>query len=398
MAVIARAHTSCPSQRARPTGPTSPAALVRKTLTVEHEPASTAPIVAEDLQFSPPAAPADDLGQSGGTAVSSTVSEGQIVVSEEISVALASLAVRALDSARRPIPDLEASNFEVTINGRELQVLSADWISSRGQGLELLEAPLEVPPTPLGPRDEANGNLVVLFIQADFNAVRVRGHLRILPLVREFLRALEPEDWVAVVSFDSHLKLWHDFSRDRDAVAEATDRAVRFGAMPPIRPGRLRSLAYTFSVQEARRAATPEDALRLTARSLLDIPGEKVLVYIGWGLGRYGSSGFRMTRDYDRTLATLEAARTSVFVLDVTDADYHTLELGIRQVAKDTGGTYSKTDKFARREVMALAETISGYYLLTLDRSQLPQEIRKLELRLKGRKGDVLLRDHQLGG
>lgn len=275
-------------------------------------------------------------------------------------------------------------------------MLSADWITSRGERLEPLDAPPAAPPAPMSPRDESQGNLVVFFIQADFNAVRAKGHLRTLPFVREFLEALETDDWVAVVSFDSHLKFWHDFSRDRSSVGDAIEKAIRFGAEPPLRSRPGRSLARSFPTAEAKRAATPEDALGITARSLIDIPGEKILVYLGWGLGRYGSSGFRMTQDYNRTLAALDRAQASVFVIDVTDADYHTLELGIRQIAEDTGGTYAKTNEFARREVLRLTETISGYYLLTIDRNQLPSDSRKLEATLRTVKGRVVLRDHRL--
>jgi hypothetical protein len=375
-----------PAKLARPT------ALVRRSLALRYdiEPLGS-PISPDLMTFTPPPAPQE-------SAAMATPSDYGIdfLVSEEISVELHSLAVRAVDSANRPIRGLQATDFEVKLGKEEIPVVSADWISSRGSGLELLSTAPDLPPLPMRPRDEADGNLVVLFIQSDFNSVRAKGHLRILPIVRDFLRALEDEDWVAVVSFDSHLKFWLDFSRDRTAAGDATERAIRFGAQPPISPGKLRSLAYSFPKEEAKKAATPEDALRLTARSLIDIPGEKIIVYLGWGLGRYGSSGFRMTRDYDRALATLDAAKASVFVLDVTDADYHTLELGIRQVARDTGGTYAKTDNFARREVMRLVETISGYYLLTLDRGNLPEELEKLALRLKSGGGRVLLREQQL--
>jgi hypothetical protein len=369
---------------------TNPALATRRSITVEYDSAATdEQVSAADVAFSPPAA---------ATSAATPLNESdEFVVSDEISVALRSLAVRAVDSGNRPIRGLEAADFSARLGKEEIEILSADWISSRGPGLELLASTPDLPPLPMAPRDESNGNLIVLFIQADFNSIRAKGHLRILPLVKEFLRTLDEEDWVAVVSFDSHLKLWLDFTRDRTAAGEATDRAVRFGALPPIQRGRHRSLVYTFPSQEAKDAATPEDALRLTARSLIDIPGEKVIVYLGWGLGRYGSSGFRLTPDYKRALATLDKANASVFVLDVTDADYHTLELGIRQVAEDTGGTYAKTDKFARREVLRLAETISGYYLLTLDESRLPNELRKLELRLTNGGGRVILRDGQLG-
>jgi hypothetical protein len=369
---------------------TNPELAARQSIMIDYDPTATNEVVsAADVAFSPPEA---------ATSAATPLNESkEFVVSDEISVALRSLTVRAVDPGNRPIRGLKAADFSARLGREEIEILSADWISSRGPGLELLTSTPDLPPLPMAPRDEANGNLIVLFIQADFNSVRAKGHLRMLPLVKEFLRTLDQEDWVAVVSFDSHLKLWLDFTRDRTAAGEATDRAVRFGALPPIQRGRHRSLAYTFPSKEAQEAATPEDALRLTARSLIDIPGEKVIVYLGWGLGRYGSSGFRLTRDYNRALATLDKANASVFVLDVTDADYHTLELGIRQIAQDTGGTYAKTDKFARREVLRLAETISGYYLLTLDESRLPNEVGKLELRLTNGGGRVILRDGQLG-
>ena len=378
-----------------PSGSRSGALVPQHTLRLDHDiEALNAQLALDELVFVPPPAIANEPQSSSSPETASKASD--FVVTDEISVTLRTLPVRALDARGRPLRGLTADDFEVRLGKQEIQVLSVDWISAHGERLETLSAPSMAPPTPMSPRDEADGNLIVFFIQSDFNSVRVKGHLRVLPFVREFLGALEEEDWVAAVSFDSHLKFWHDLSRDRDSVGDAIERAVRFGSMPPILPAHGRSLARTFPAAEAKRAATPEDALRLTARSLIDIPGEKILVYLGWGLGRYGSSGFRMTQDYYRALATLDAARTSVFVLDVTDADYHTLELGIRQVAHDTGGTYAKTNTFGRRQVLQLTESISGYYLLTLDRDSLPEERRRLRINLRDHQGEVLLREHHL--
>jgi hypothetical protein len=55
-----------------------------------------------------------------------------------------------------------------------------------------------------------------------------------------------------------------------------------------------------------------------------------------------------------------------VFSLDVTDADYHTLEVGLQAVAADTGGFYAKTHLFPELAVQRLARVISGYYELSL--------------------------------
>jgi hypothetical protein len=315
---------------------------------------------------------------------------------EEIAVELRTLAVRALDNQGRPIRGLGPADFVVKLEKEEIPVEAVDWISSRGEGGGKAPSVRLSPPVPGGPRDEREGSLIVLFVQTDFNAVRIKGHLRLLPFVEQFLAALEPDDWVAVISFDSHLKLWQDFSRNREETATVVGRAVRFGAAPLLRADRSLSLARSFNYRDAKRAATPERALKVTAESLLDIPGEKVLVYLGWGLGRYGWTGFRMIPEYRSTLATLDAAKATVFVLDITDADFHTLELGIRQVAVDTGGTYAKTNRFAEREVMRLVEAISGYYLLTLDRSKLPLDLRELEIELVGRRGTVYVRERQI--
>lgn len=48
----------------------------------------------------------------------------------------------------------------------------------------------------------------------------------------------------------------------------------------------------------ASRAATPETALLVLAEALKDVPGSKSLVFFGWGLGRFSSTGVHMERDY----------------------------------------------------------------------------------------------------
>src|SRR6185295_8544517 len=121
------------------------------------------------------------------------------------------------------------------------------------------------------------------------------GHLKNLPYVKKLLAGLAPEDRVAVVSFDSHLKLWQDFTPDREAAHAAVDRAVRFGAEPPaVSPSAAPSLAESFDVAQAAEIASPERALAATASALRPIGGEKVLVFLGWGLGRFGAGGTTM--------------------------------------------------------------------------------------------------------
>jgi len=93
-----------------------------------------------------------------------------------------------------------------------------------------------------------------------------------------------------------------------------------------------------------------------------------VILFLGWGLGRYGFGGFRMRpNDYPQALAALRRSNASVFVLDVMDAASHTLEIGLKQVAAQTGGVYIRTAVNPMQAFRRMAQALSGYYLVSVD-------------------------------
>ncbi|HEX2163097.1 MAG TPA: hypothetical protein VHM02_04045, partial [Thermoanaerobaculia bacterium] len=302
---------------------------------------------------------------------------------ETVDVRLSAIRVRVVDSRGEPIRGLGPDDFLVAVGDTRVPVRAVDF-----EGVAD-EAPAAPPPAgepaaeepsaataaePVAPNPPRPA-LVVLFLQADFNAVRVRGHLKMLPFVEKLLAALPADDRVAVVSFDSRLELWQDFSRDRAATREAVWGALRFGTDPPPLPPPAPdapSIAAAWDDAAARRAAQPERALELVARAVEPLPGEKRMVFLGWGLGRWGSSGFRMGGDYREAARALWRAGVPVFVLDVTQADSHTLELGLRRVAAETGGTYEKTYDFPLQATARLARTLTSRYVLHVDPADLP--------------------------
>jgi VWFA-related protein len=339
---------------------------------------------------------------------------------DEIAVRLVTVVARVVDGAGDPLLGLAPKDFRVRVGRREVPVAAVDWVASGEAAAVTREAPDAAEaagpaPAPAGPPAAlppeaaaappppggAPGKLVVLFVQADNNAPsRVRGHLRTLPFTRELLASLQPEDGVAVVSFDSHLKLWQDFTRDREPVPAVIYQAIHFGGSPPepnaaaaaAAAAASPSLARHFDGREALRAASPERALAVTAAALAALPGEKVLVLLGWGLGDFSSLGTRMVPAFAPAVKALAAARTTVFALDVTEADSHDLEVGLRGIAEATGGTYDKTNLFPALAIRQLARTISGYYVLSLDSASLPRTGGRVEVELRGRRGTVLQR------
>jgi VWFA-related protein len=318
---------------------------------------------------------------------------------DEITVSLATMVVRVVDTWGRPILGLKPEDFRVRVGKKDVPVVGLEWITAENP-----EPVVQADPQPdtggtggivmedSGPAPLPN-RLLVFFVQTDLNPTRISGQLRLRRYTKELLDTLHPGDRAAVVSYDSHLKLWQDFTADRDGIHAAIDRAMLWSAEGQVAPGDPVSLGAHLDPEVARKAASPERALEVMARALEPLPGEKAVIYLGWGLGRFSTGGVHMTPDYKPAVRALGAAKASVFVLDVTSADYHSLEVGLESVAADTGGVYLKTFRHPQLATRTLAKTISGYYVLTLDHSSFAGEDGRLDIGLRNnRQGTVLIR------
>jgi VWFA-related protein len=330
-----------------------------------------------------------------GLGLTAGAQEEPRIEGETIDVSLSTIVVRVVDTWGAPVLDLKPEDFRVRAGKREIPVAAVDWISEEEPPLPAPAAPeageTEAPaPAPSVPRP---ASLVVFFVQADLNPTRISGQLRLRLHTRGLLDTLPPADRVAVVSYDSHLKLRQDFTRDHEKVYAALDRAMLYNPEDEVASEGPESLAAYFDTEAARRAASPERALELTARALAPFPGEKTLIFLGWGLGRFDGGGVSMVPAYRPAVRALAAAHASVFVLDVTSADAHSLEVGLQNVAEATGGVYLRTFRFPGLATQILAKAISGYYVITLDKAELDRVKGPLQIELRdGRRGTVIAR------
>jgi VWFA-related protein len=306
-------------------------------------------------------------------------------VREHVEVERVLVETRVVDERGQPVRGLGREHFRVRLAARDVAVESAFWVE--GAGVPLAEEAMAAGLSP----DVPAGRLMVFFFQKDFERSRIGGLMKMTREASAMLDRLGPEDHVAVVSFDSHLKLWVDFTRDRAAARRALEHSILFGGRSPA-PGSFYrpSLGPSFDRVAARRAGTPETALLVLAEALRDVPGVKSIVFFGWGLGRFSALGVRMEADYEPARRALIEARTAVFTLDVTNADYHSLEVGLEQVSEDTGGFYVKTHLFSAPALRRLEGALAGHYVLVLEAPPLGPGPHALRVRLAGRKGTVL--------
>jgi VWFA-related protein len=311
---------------------------------------------------------------------------------EQVDVARLIVDARVVDDDGHAITGLDADDFDVRIGGQSVRVESAQWIG----GAEPARGPLAS--TSLsgvvgtGPR----GRLVVFVVQKSLQRDRLAGLLRILQDSGRLLETLTPHDRVAVLSFDSHLKIWLDFTDDLDRVRTVLTDEIMFSEPGPLEGGGGVSMMAGLSRDAGRSTYAMEDALARLGHALEPLPGAKSVILIGYGFGEMtvalGMVGSRANRGYDEARDALHAARVAIFSLDVTDVDYHTFEHGLETVSTETGGFFVRTRNRTRRAIAQVADALVGYYVLFTEVPEIEPGTHAIEVDLVGGQGTVFAR------
>ena len=323
----------------------------------------------------------------------------QGAVHEEALVERVVVDAHVLGADGMPILGLKPSDFFVKVDGKPAVIEAVDWIAA-----DMPETDASALEGVAG--DEAErfrsdappGRLILMFFQTDYNTSRLNGMLRMSQQARAFLNTLVPTDRVAVASYDSQLKLRQDFTSDRAKLERAIQAAIRMGPAGKPDPDSRPSIARYLDPEKARRAGTPERALALLGQSLTPIPGGKSMIFFGWGLGTVGGvSGPVASETYawNDALHAMGQARINIFTLDVTDADYHSLEGYLQQISDLTGGKYEKTNIFPSLAMEHVRKAISGRYVITfLKPKNLPRGDHDVEVSVIGRRAAVFARQY----
>lgn len=322
---------------------------------------------------------------------------------EEARVERVVLDARVTDRRGETISGLGPDDFRVTVDGKRVALESAEWVPADAPEVSVPDLPSDevfsAPAAPPGakPAEAAPGRLLIFFFQTDYTTSRLIGLVRMGLQARRFLDTLLPTDRVAVLSFDSHLKLRQDFTSDRDLIIAAIEDSLRTAEPLPALEADGPSLVRHFDQRGARAAVTPERALALIASAAEPIPGGKAMLFFGWGLSTIGGLGGPNRSEqiaYGDALAALSRARITIFTLDVTEADYHSLEGTISTIAEVTGGTYAKTHIFPRLAMDRIRRALAGRYVLVFRKPEGPRGYHEVKVALVGRKGDVFAREY----
>ena len=285
---------------------------------------------------------------------------------ETITVSRVLVDARVTDSRGVPLRGLTPDDFIVKIGGAPSRVQSVTFIDEATNWIDKTSSPIPEEPGDLP--DAQRGRLFVVFVQTDFarNASRVSGQMHFNRYARHFIESLLPDDRVAVLSFDSHLKFRLDFTSDKETVANAIYSSLRIDQPPPPPTVHTPALASRLDRDAMKRVVSSEAALLLIGNALIPIEGPKNLLLLGWGLGERTPMGVSMRPEWTAARRALDLARTTLFAFDTSVADYHDLELGLQTAAQQTGGFYAKTHNFPEMGLERLERTLTARYEIEL--------------------------------
>src|SRR3954447_12741962 len=182
-------------------------------------------------------------------------------VQERITVERIIVDTRVTDDRGNPITGLKAADFKVRIDGKPAVVEWSAWIpeTAAARDLASIDAAIADVNTSLD-QPAPRGRLLIFFYQTDFarNSSRIAGQMQTVVNADDWLDWLDPEDRVAVFSFDSHLKFRLDFTSNKDHIKDAMQQALLTDDPPPPRMVPMPALAKRLDPAEMHKAGTPE--------------------------------------------------------------------------------------------------------------------------------------------
>lgn len=280
---------------------------------------------------------------------------------KDISVRLQLVDVMAATSRGQYVTDLKKEDFVLTVDGRQQQIQTFDvfFPGARigGEGGEMKVIPAAASPS----------RNIILFFDLAFTSYR--GFRNAKSAAMEFVQqSLSPGDKVMVIGFDRSLKLYQDFTSDRDKMKEGIE-AVKYTFSSP---SAIRS--STFTAENQYNVRIYLKTLNEVAVSLKALRGRKTVVFLSEGfdqriaiyyLPQYMKEALNAFNDANITIYTvnvhgLEAPGSGGVSISTLNARHDTLSI----LATETGGKFYRGSNNIESLLLSIDSDISHYYVL----------------------------------
>lgn len=328
--------------------------------------------------------------------------------SDLVEVSEVLLDVLVTDKQGNVVVGLTPDDFIVEEKGKTLPLTGASFYSNRFLLPEKKTGGIAKP----GPGEVPADRHFILFFH-DLRRIDDPGSRIIrqqLDAGRQAKRWIEQEmlqgDWVSVVGFDVKLKVYSDFSHDRQQLAEAVDRASRgldpgtewASRRPQVAEGVPTLLRDLPTGKELSKASEHMyDALSLVAESTHGIVGRKNLMLFTIGFGEL-EMGFTRpdSRYWPKLRESLNDNNVAVYPIDLVPTEFqHSQEDFLSDLAAETGGYYHRNFVSFITPMREIADEVNGYYLLSYQSQHEQGERGYREVTVKARNPELRVRARQ---
>ncbi len=304
--------------------------------------------------------------------------EGEVTVNEVL------LDVLVTDARGNVIVGLDKGDFVVKENGKPVELTGVTFYSNR----RLVESSPTLAKQGISVEQVPEDRYFILLFEDQKDTAQeaprlLSQQMEAAKRARGWIESeLLPNDWVAVASYDTRLKVQQDFTRDRKALIAAVGDALKGKDREGNYPSRIDtskgpSLLAGLPKGDELRDRTPNlyEAMQAIARSAGNIRGRKNLLLFTFGLpGRLDTFGQYVPdkRYFEPTVQSLNANNVAAYTLDLTPPGVeHTLSDSLNKLASDTGGRYFFNVTNFSTPLDQVAQENNGYYLLSY-RSEQP--------------------------
>jgi VWFA-related protein len=281
--------------------------------------------------------------------------------SEQVDVNVVLLDAIVVDADGNQILGLVAKDFVVRENGVEKAIDGVDYYTSRRL----------VDPSERSPFKVDHEERLLLFF---FDKPQPGGDLREVMLARDAVRRfidreMLPNDRAAIVGHDMRLKVYSDFTSDRQKLGRALDQVARFGAGLHAGEGEtiLRQLTEDRLISGS---STVYQAIHVLADALKPIRGRKNLILLSKGIREPGEdirNGMVVgsSRWYDPMMRALNAANVTVFGVNITPGAVSAIaHHSLSRMTRETNGVYFGNNTSIDPALERIESATSGYYLI----------------------------------
>lgn len=359
-------------------------------------------------------------------------------------VELVMVDVHVVDRKGTPVTSLRLDQFEVSIDGKRRQILSAQLVDTpSGVAQPAGGASAAADPTPSKPFQP--GNVYVLAIdQGSFRAVNAPSAMH---AVREFVKRLGPNDYLGLISFPGP-GVTIDPTRAREPVLAAVPRIVGFTSLRQPR-------RYQFTLSDALDVASRDgdarrrvierncqpndmmcpneiemevnevvttleaqgiqslDGLRGAVTTVASLPGRKTMVVVSAGIPSGDRTGGRVYLKSQATDVGRIAAQSGILLytlhlntsfLDAFSPDAPSVsqtlmrEAGVYARGLDifngtAGGTYLEVNTGPDFAIDRVIRETSKYYLLGVEPQDADRDGKPHQIRVRVRQGGTNVRN-----